>query len=75
MESKYHYLLIQSFNLEKRHKINKKFYTSGLGGIYPADIKIGEVVNIKDISATRKDIEIKLLADPVESNFFGVLLE
>ena len=46
-----------------------------MGGVYPADIKIGDVVNIKDISATRKDIEIKLLADPVESNFFGVLLE
>ncbi len=53
--------------------LNKKFYTSGLGGVYPEDIKIGAAVNIEDISATRKDIEIKLLADPLESNLFGVL--
>ena len=38
--------------------LNNKFYTSGLGGVYPEDIKIGSVVNIEDISATRKDIEI-----------------
>lgn len=71
-------IIICSFNpliWKEDIKVNNKFYTSGLGGIYPADIKIGDVVNIKDISATRKDIEIKLLADPVESNFFGVLLE
>tara|TARA_B100001758_G_scaffold120305_1_gene103355 strand:- start:742 stop:1575 length:834 start_codon:yes stop_codon:yes gene_type:complete len=71
-------IIICSFNpliWKEDIKVNNKFYTSGLGGVYPADIKIGDVVNIKDISATRKDIEIKLLADPVESNFFGVLLE
>ncbi len=71
-------IIICSFNpliWKEDIKVNNKFYTSGLGGVYPADIKIGDVVNIKDISATRKDIEIKLLADPVESNFFGVLSE
>jgi len=71
-------IIICSFNpliWKEDIKVNNKFYTSGLGGVYPADIKIGDVVNIKDISASRKDIEIKLLADPVESNFFGVLLE
>jgi rod shape-determining protein MreC len=71
-------IIICSFNpliWKEDIKVNNKFYTSGLGGVYPADIKIGDVVNIKDISATRKDIEIKLLADPLESNFFGVLLE
>ena len=55
--------------------LNKIFYTSGLGGIYPEGIKIGNVVNIEDISSTRKDIEINLISNPLESNFFGVLLD
>ena len=52
--------------------LNKNFIHWS-GGVYPEDIKIGAAVNIEDISATRKDIEIKLLADPLESNLFGVL--
>ena len=69
-------VIICSFNplvWKEEITLNKKFYTSGLGGVYPEDIKIGAAVNIEDISATRKDIEIKLLADPLESNLFGVL--
>ena len=71
-------IIICSFNpliWKEDIKINNKFYTSGLGGVYPEDIEIGYVLNIEDTSATRKDIEIKLLADPLESNLFGVLLE
>tara|TARA_B100001109_G_scaffold188912_1_gene155598 strand:- start:88 stop:504 length:417 start_codon:yes stop_codon:yes gene_type:complete len=71
-------IIICSFNpliWKEDIQINNKFYTSGLGGVYPEDIEIGYVLNIEDTSATRKDIEIKLLADPLESNLFGVLLE
>ena len=54
-------------------KLNEIFYSSGLGGIYPRDIKVGSIVNIKDISPTRKDIEIELYANPLESSLFGVI--
>tara|TARA_B100001094_G_C18165370_1_gene791736 strand:- start:389 stop:1222 length:834 start_codon:yes stop_codon:yes gene_type:complete len=54
-------------------ELDKVFYTSGLGGIYPRDIRIGNVLKIKDISATKKYVEIKLTADPLESNLFGVI--
>lgn len=54
-------------------KSNEIFYSSGLGGIYPRDIKVGSIVDIKDISPTRKDIEIELYANPLESSLFGVI--
>ena len=54
-------------------KSNEIFYSSGLGGIYPRDIKVGSIVDIKDISSTRKDIEIELYANPLESSLFGVI--
>ena len=71
-------IIICSYNplIWKEEITSKKiFYTSGLGGIFPEDIKIGDVLNIEDISATRKDIEIKLFSNPLESNLFGVLLD
>ena len=46
-----------------------------MGGVFPKDIKIGSAINILDISPTRKDIEIKLSANPLDSNIFGVLLD
>ena len=55
--------------------INEIFYTSGMGGVFPKDIKIGSAINILDMSPTRKDIEIKLSANPLDSNIFGVLLD
>ena len=70
-------IIICSYNpliWKEQITLNKEFYTSGLGGVYPRDIKIGDVINIEDISATRKDIEIKLSANPLESNLLGVLL-
>tara|TARA_Y100000746_G_scaffold37854_1_gene28238 strand:+ start:51 stop:887 length:837 start_codon:yes stop_codon:yes gene_type:complete len=53
--------------------LGKEFFTSGLGGIFPKDIIIGNVVNIIDIDSTKKDLEIKLFADPLESDLFGVI--
>ena len=57
----------------KEIKENQIFYTSGLGGIYPRDIEVGYVSSIKVIDSTQTNIEIKLLANPLNGNIFGVL--
>ena len=52
---------------------NQIFYTSGLGGIYPKDIEVGYVSSIEVVDSTQTNIEIKLLANPLNGNIFGVL--
>ena len=54
-------------------KKNQIFYTSGLGGIYPKDIEVGYVSSIEIIDPTQTNIEIKLLANPLNGDMFGVL--
>ena len=54
-------------------KENQIFYTSGLGGIYPKDIEVGHVSSIENIDSTKTNIEIKLLANPLNGDMFGVL--
>ena len=54
-------------------KENQIFYTSGLGGVYPKDIEVGYVSSIENIDSTQTNIEIKLLANPLTGNMFGVL--
>ncbi len=57
----------------KEIKENQMFYTSGLGGIYPKDIEVGYVSSIEVVDSTQTNIEIKLLANPLNGNMFGVL--
>ena len=57
----------------KEIKENQIFYTSGLGGIYPKDIEVGYVSSIEVVDSTQTNIEIKLLANPLNGNMFGVL--
>ena len=57
----------------KAIKENQIFYTSGLGGIYPRDIEVGYVSSIKVVDSTQTNIEIKLLANPLNGDIFGVL--
>ena len=52
---------------------NQIFYTSGLGGIYPKDIEVGHVSSIEKIDSTKINVEIKLRANPLDGNMFGVL--
>ncbi len=54
-------------------KKNQNVYTSGLGGVYPKDIEVGYVSSIENIDSTQTNIEIKLLASPLNGNMFGVL--
>ena len=48
-------------------------YTSGLGGVYPKDIEIGYVSSIINTDSREARIEIKLLANPLNGDQFGVL--
>ena len=57
----------------KEIKENQIFYTSGLGGIYPKDIEVGSVSSVEVVDSTQTNIEIKLLANPLNGNMFGVL--
>ena len=45
-----------------------------MGGVFPRDIEIGIVSEIKTISTRKLRIIIDLNSDPLISNFFGVLL-
>ena len=49
------------------------FYTSGLGGIYPKDIEIGQVDKVIKIDSTTVMLEIKLSANPIASDLLGVI--
>ena len=60
--------------IEKKFELNQKFYSSGMGGVFPRDIEIGIVSEIKTTSTRKLRIIIDLTADPLISNFFGVLL-
>jgi len=49
-------------------------FTSGLGGIFPKSVLIGEVDSINKISTESYEILIRLKTNPLDANFFGVML-
>ena len=53
--------------------IRKEFYTSGLGGIYPKNIKVGFLKEIVIEEPTIVRLEIKLTTNPLEDNLLGVI--
>lgn len=58
---------------ERRFELKQKFFSSGLGGIFPKGIEIGTIYEIQDLSPQEVRLKIELIADPLSSNFFGVL--
>ena len=54
-------------------EVGQIFYSSGLGGIYPKDIEIGKVNKVIQIDPTTINLEIKLSANPLKSDLFGVI--
>ena len=54
-------------------ELKQQFYSSGLGGIFPKGVEIGSIYDIQDLSSKEIRIIIKLNADPLSSNYFGVL--
>ena len=68
--------VICNFNplvLNKEVEVGQNFLTSGLGGIYPKDIRIGILEDIKVIDSNNIELKIKLFSDPLDSNLFGVI--
>ena len=53
--------------------IGQKFYSSGMGGIYPKGIFIGKVKGIREIEENFTEFEINLISSPLASNIVGVL--
>ena len=53
--------------------IKKEFYTSGLGGIYPKNIKVGFLKEVVIEEPTIVRLEIKLTTNPLEDNLLGVI--
>ena len=69
-------IIICSYNplvWDEEIELGKTFYSSGLGGVFSRDIKIGNVFNIIESEPTRRDLEIKIIASPLESTLFGVI--
>lgn len=55
------YLIIKNVNKNANINIGDKVYTNGLGGIYPAGIYIGEVIEIRSDSLDlSKELKIKI---------------
>ena len=54
-------------------KQGQKFFSSGMGGVYPRVLLIGTVGEIKKIDESIIRFEIDLIADPLQENILGVL--
>ena len=69
-------IIVCSYNpllWQEEISIKKEFYTSGLGGIYPKNIKIGFLKEIIIEESTIVRLEIKLTTNPLEDNLLGVI--
>ena len=55
------------------HELGEKFFSSGLGGIYPKGIEIGKLESKKTIDPSTTLLKIKLISNPLHSNIFGVI--
>ena len=54
-------------------ELGQQIFSSGLGGIFPKGIEIGSIYEIQDISPKEVRLIIELNANPLSSNYFGVL--
>ena len=58
---------------ERNFELKQKIFSSGLGGIFPKGIEIGSIYEIQDLSPKEVRLVIELNADPLSSNYFGVI--
>jgi len=54
-------------------EIGQEFFSSGMGGVYPSNILIGNVSDINFIDNTNIEFDLNLVADPLQSIYLGVL--
>ena len=53
-------------------EIGQEFFSSGMGGVYPSNILIGNVSDINFIDNTNIEFDLNLVADPLQSIYLGV---
>ena len=58
---------------QQKVEIGQKFFSSGMGGIYPKGILIGKVKEIREVDENFTEFDISLTSSPLASNVFGVL--
>ena len=58
---------------EKEFFLKQKFFSSGMGGIFPKGVEIGSIHEILELSQKEIRLIIELKADPLSSNFFGII--
>ena len=58
---------------EKEFFLKQKFFSSGLGGVFPKGVEIGSIHEILELSQKEIRLTIELKADPLSSNFFGII--
>ena len=54
-------------------EIGQEFFSSGMGGVYPKGVLIGEVSDIREIEENIFEFDINLAANPLDSNVVGVI--
>ena len=58
---------------QEKVSIGQEFYTSGMGGIYPKNILIGKVQEVREIDDNLIEFDINLVSSPLSSNVVGIL--
>ena len=53
--------------------VNDSIFTSGLGGVFMPNIKVGEIIEINSLSIDESEVIIKLIDDPLEQTLFGIV--
>ena len=58
---------------QEKVSIGQEFFSSGMGGIYPKGILIGNVSNIREVEENFIEFDINLVSSPIVKNVVGVL--
>ena len=58
---------------QEKVTIGQEFYSSGMGGIYPKGILIGNVSDIREVEENFIEFDINLVSSPIVTNVVGVL--
>ena len=58
---------------QEKVSIGQEFYSSGMGGIYPKGILIGNVSDIREVEENFIEFDINLVSSPIVTNIVGVL--
>ena len=58
---------------QEKVSVGQEFYSSGMGGIYPKGILIGNVSDIREVEENFIEFDINLVSSPIVKNVVGVL--